>query len=143
MTQSWPDQESLALEMSGFFARAIDAAGIQDNTIVVWTSDNGPETLIGNNMPYGGMSDTGPFRGEFPSGWEANYPWMFDIEDDPKELSNISSANNWAGVAVAKYVGAPRLASLKDHPNLKPGAEGPEEHDPTPTEIMPPMDGKD
>jgi hypothetical protein len=28
------------------------------------------------------------------------------------------------------------------HPSLKPGAEEPEEHDPTPEEIMPPMDGK-
>jgi hypothetical protein len=34
-------------------------------------------------------------------------------------------------------------ASLKGHPNLKPGAEGPEEHDPTPEEIMPPIEGKD
>jgi arylsulfatase A-like enzyme len=55
---------------AGAVLDAIDAAGIRDNTIVVWTSDNGPETHIGNNIAYGAMSDSGPFRGEFPSGWE-------------------------------------------------------------------------
>jgi hypothetical protein len=29
------------------------------------------------------------------------------------------------------------------HPKLKPGAEGPEDHDPTPEEIMPTMEGED
>jgi hypothetical protein len=28
------------------------------------------------------------------------YPWMFDIENDPKELWNIASANTWFGVAI-------------------------------------------
>ncbi len=49
---------------------AIDKAGIAANTIVVFTSDNGPETIPGIGVDYGAQSDTGPFRGEFPSGWE-------------------------------------------------------------------------
>jgi arylsulfatase len=49
---------------------AVDAAGIENNTLVVFTSDNGPETLQGIGINYGGQSDSGPFRGEFPSGWE-------------------------------------------------------------------------
>ncbi len=49
---------------------AIKAAGIEDSTIVVWTSDNGPETHQGPFIQYGAGSDSGPFRGEFPSGWE-------------------------------------------------------------------------
>ncbi|WP_374572004.1 arylsulfatase [Phenylobacterium sp.] len=49
---------------------AVDAAGIADNTIVVFTSDNGPQTLQGIGIDFGGQSDSGPFRGEFPSGWE-------------------------------------------------------------------------
>jgi arylsulfatase len=49
---------------------AIDAAGITDNTLVIWASDNGPETLQGIGIQYGGQSDSGPFRGEFPSAWE-------------------------------------------------------------------------
>lgn len=57
-------------ENAGAVLDAIDAAGVRDNTIVVFTSDNGPETHVGNNIAYGAMSDSGPFRGEFPSGWE-------------------------------------------------------------------------
>jgi hypothetical protein len=65
------------------------------------------------------------------------YPWMFDIENDPKELWNIATANAWVGSAIAKYVGAPYAASLKGHPNLKPGAEGPAEVDNLPSELPP------
>jgi hypothetical protein len=38
-----------------------------------------------------------------------NIPWMFDIKNDPKELWNITAANTWVCVAVAKRVGAPRI----------------------------------
>jgi arylsulfatase len=242
---------------AGAILDAIDAAGIRDNTIVVWTSDNGPETHVGNNIAYGAMSDTGPFRGEFPSGWEGafrvpfivrwpghtrpgrvsneivslldmyrtfarvagaskrvptdrpidsidqanflfgdqeksaresalffyggellsvkwrnfkihfsvrqtsrgdvrspgqqmvtsevikpTYPWMFDIENDPKELWPLGAANTWIGAAVARTVGAPYAASLKGHPNLKPGAEGPTESDDSDTRL-PPLQGNE
>lgn len=49
---------------------AVDKAGIAENTIVVFASDNGPETMSGIGIQYGGQSDSGPFRGEFPSAWE-------------------------------------------------------------------------
>jgi arylsulfatase len=55
---------------AGAILDAIDKAGIAGDTLVVWASDNGPETHQGNNIAYGAQSDTGPFRGEFPSGWE-------------------------------------------------------------------------
>jgi arylsulfatase A-like enzyme len=45
-------------------------AGIANDTIVVFTSDNGPQTFQGVGVDFGGQSDSGPFRGEFPSGWE-------------------------------------------------------------------------
>ena len=239
-------------ENAGAVLDAIDAAGIRNNTIVVWTSDNGPETHIGNNIAYGAQSDSGPFRGEFPSGWEGairtpfivrwpghtkpgrtsneivsmldmyrtfaraagasdkvpadrpidsidqteflfgdqeksnrefaiffyggellsvkwrnfklhftvrqtsrgevrnpgqqvvtgevikpSYPLIFDIENDPKELWNIAPANPWVGGAVARAVGAPYMASLKGHPNLKPGAEGPSETETSPDDAVP------
>ncbi len=218
---------------------ALQAAGVEDNTIVVWCSDNGPETHQGPNIMYGAQSDTGPFRAEFPSGWEGairvpciirwpghiqagrtsneivsvldfyrtfaniagaaekvpadrpidsidetdfflgkqeksnrefvmffydgellsvkwrnfkvhfsvretstgpvrmpgqqmitsqvitpTYPWTFDVENDPKELWNISAANTWIGVPVAK-INLAYEKSLKDHPNIQPGDEGP------------------
>jgi len=46
----------------------ISKAGIEDNTIVVWMSDNGPwKTMV---WPDGGSS--GPFRGELGSAWEGS-----------------------------------------------------------------------
>lgn len=58
---------------AGRIVETIDSAGIGNNTIVVFTSDNGPETLQGIGIDYGGQSDSGPFRGEFPSGWEGAF----------------------------------------------------------------------
>lgn len=55
---------------TGRILDALTAAGVADNTIVIWTSDNGPETMEGIGVQYGGQSDSGPFRGEFPSAWE-------------------------------------------------------------------------
>jgi arylsulfatase A-like enzyme len=41
---------------------AIKAAGVEDNTIVIWLSDNGPSPVAGPPESRGGSS--GPFRGE-------------------------------------------------------------------------------
>jgi arylsulfatase A-like enzyme len=65
-------QNALA-EIDANAGRVLDAlnkAGIADDTIVVFASDNGPETIYGKGTDFGGQSDSGPFRGEFPSGWE-------------------------------------------------------------------------
>jgi len=45
----------------------LDELGIADNTIVVWTSDNGAEVMT---WPDGGMT---PFRGEKNTNWEGGY----------------------------------------------------------------------
>jgi arylsulfatase len=55
---------------TGAILDALDAAGLTKDTIVVWASDNGPQTHQGPGIPYGPAGDTGPFRGEFPSAWE-------------------------------------------------------------------------
>lgn len=47
---------------------AIKESGIEDNTIVIWMSDNGPwRTMV---WPDGGSA--GPFRGELGSAWEGS-----------------------------------------------------------------------
>ena len=56
-----------------------------------------------------------------------NLPFVFDIENDPKEMWNLTGSSEWIAMAVAKTVAIPYVASLKDHPNIKPGAAGPEE----------------
>ena len=55
---------------TGEILDAIKAAGIEKSTIVVWASDNGPQTHLGPGFVYGAAGDPGPFRGEFPSAWE-------------------------------------------------------------------------
>lgn len=51
----------------------IDKLGIVDNTIVVFTTDNGPEKF---SFPDGGTS---PFRGEKGLGWESGFRVPFGI----------------------------------------------------------------
>jgi N-acetylgalactosamine-6-sulfatase len=41
----------------------LDALGLGDNTIVVFSSDNGPENELINNAGYSASGSTGPFRG--------------------------------------------------------------------------------
>jgi arylsulfatase len=218
---------------------AVEAAGIADDTIIVFTSDNGPQTFQGIGVDFGGQSDSGPFRGEFPSGWEGAFrvpcvirwrgrtkpgrvsnqivslldfyqtfatvagagarvptdravdsidqsrflfadqatsdrdhimifhdsrllsvkwrnfkyhvevreaprgpvvttgqstttaidnvlpePWIFDIENDPKELWNIATTNVWVRRPVAK-IRRDYADSVAKFPNLRPGADGP------------------
>jgi arylsulfatase A-like enzyme len=55
---------------AGRLIDAVERAGIRDNTIVVFCSENGPQSFQGLGVDFGGRSDSGPFRGEFPSGWE-------------------------------------------------------------------------
>ena len=50
---------------------AIDAAGIKDNTIVIWLSDNGA-TVTGTVPEEIGGGDNGPFRGELGDAYEGS-----------------------------------------------------------------------
>jgi arylsulfatase len=226
---------------TGAILAALREAGIEKNTLVVWASDNGPETVQGIGVTYGGQSDPGPFRGEFPSAWEGairtpailrwpgriaanrssndvvsvldfyatlahiagvperipqdraidsvdqtafllgksprsaresvmffydnellaikwrnmkihfqlrepaagtvrqtgqgvitgyratpSYPWIFDLENDPKELWNIGGTSEWLGRPLMRVQGQ-YFASLARFPNLKPGQVEPEQ----------------
>ncbi len=225
---------------TGAILDALDNTGLADNTIVIWASDNGPETLQGIGVQYGAQADSGPFRGEFPSAWEGavrtpgiirwpghvpanrssnemvsildfyatlariagvtagiprdrasdsvdqtdlflgktakskrehliffydhqllaikwrnfkahlqvrntadgavraagqgvvtgynmtlNYPWIFDLENDPKELWNISGTSEWLGQPIGR-IQAQYMGSVMRFPNLKPGQLKPE-----------------
>ena len=54
--------------------KAIKDAGVDDNTLVVFTSDNGPWSMFG---PHGGTA--APLRGEKGTSWEGGYrvPGLF------------------------------------------------------------------
>ncbi len=51
-------------------------------------------------------------------------PYVFDLENDPKELWNINAANNWL-IPVMAPILKDYAVSTKTYPNLKPGAKGP------------------
>jgi arylsulfatase len=81
-------------ETIGTILKALDDLGIADNTIVVYSSDNGPHM---NTWPDGAMS---PFRSEKNTNWEGAYRvpclvrWPGNIK--PGTVSNeLMSHNDW------------------------------------------------
>jgi len=232
------DYQNVLREIDANTGAVLDAladSGLADDTIVVWASDNGPETLQGIGVQYGAQADSGPFRGEFPSAWEGairtpcivrwpgripanrvsnemvsmldfyatfahlagveqaipgdraidsvdqsklflgiteksprehlmffydgqllaikwrnfkahlqvrnpadgavraagqgvitgynmtlNYPWIFNLENDPKELWNMSGTSEWLGQPIGR-IQVQYFRSLAQYPNLKPG----------------------
>jgi arylsulfatase len=62
----WADVLSQTDEYVGEIIDAIDAAGVRDNTILIFTADNGPEGAI----PHQGFS--GPWRGSYFTGLEGS-----------------------------------------------------------------------
>ena len=55
------------VEHDGHVGQVLDKLGITDNTIVMYSTDNGAELF---SWPDGGMI---PFRGEKNSNWEGGY----------------------------------------------------------------------
>jgi arylsulfatase len=53
-----------------------------------------------------------------------NNPWLFDVENDPKELWNINTANVWVLRPVTRIV-LEYKKSVAQFPNIKPGSPGP------------------
>lgn len=48
----------------------LDAAGLRDQTIIIFTSDNGPEGIYANSARHSGIGSPGPFRGRKRSLYE-------------------------------------------------------------------------
>lgn len=88
----------------------IDKLGISDNTIVVFTSDNGPETMT---WPDGG---TTPFHGEKGTTWEGGYRvpaivrWPGKIPEG-KVYNGIFDGMDWLPTLVAAAGGSKNLKS--------------------------------
>ena len=78
----------------------LDKLGIADNTIVIYTTDNGAETF---SWPDGG---TTPFRGEKNTNWEGSYRvpalvrWP-GLVKPRTEINGIFSAEDWVPTLVA------------------------------------------
>ncbi len=84
----------------GQLLKKLDDLGIADNTIVIYTTDNGAETF---SWPDGG---TTPFRGEKNTNWEGSYRvpavvrWP-GLVQPRTELNDIFSAEDWVPTLVA------------------------------------------
>ncbi|MEP4769699.1 MAG: arylsulfatase [Roseibium sp.] len=78
----------------------LDELGVTDNTIVLYTADNGPHY---NEWPDGGLS---PFRGEKNTNWEGGYRvpmlvrWPAEIPGGAV-VTNITSALDWVPTLMA------------------------------------------
>ena len=84
----------------GELLKKLDDLGIANNTIVIYTTDNGAETF---SWPDGG---TTPFRGEKNTNWEGGYrvPAMMrwpGLVPPRTEINDIFSAEDWATTLVA------------------------------------------
>jgi arylsulfatase len=92
----------------GQLLRKLDDLGIADNTIVIYTTDNGAEAFT---WPDGG---TTPFRGEKNTNWEGSYrvPAMVrwpGLIKPRTEINDIFSAEDWVQTLVAA-AGEPDIA---------------------------------
>ena len=92
----------------GQLLKKLDDLGIADNTIVIWTTDNGAEMM---SWPDGG---TTPFRGEKNTNWEGGYRvpmtvrWPGVIKPGT-EINDIISHEDWL----------PTLVAAAGQPNVK------------------------
>ena len=92
----------------GQLLKKLDDLGITENTIVIWTTDNGAEVM---SWPDGG---TTPFRGEKNTNWEGGYRvplvvrWPGVIKPGT-EINDIISHEDWL----------PTLLAAAGQPNVK------------------------
>ncbi len=118
----------------GEIMKALKEAGVEENTLVLFTSDNGPWTSYGNHAgktPYREAKGTG-FDGGTRSACTVRYPG--------KIKAGIFSTRYWSSVDVlptfAKLAGAPLPANPIDGRDVwplvsgKPGARNPHEYYP-------------
>ncbi len=103
-------------KLVGELLALLDELGLADDTIVVYSTDNGPHM---NSWPDAGMT---PFRGEKNSNWEGAYRvpcvarWPGHLPER-KVLNGIMSHNDWFPTLLAA-AGVPDIVA-----QLKAGAE--------------------
>jgi len=94
-------------EQVGALLKKLEELGVADNTIVIYSTDNGVETML---WPDGGM---GPFRGEKGTSWEGGFRvpclirWPGHIKPGT-ELNGIQSHEDLF-VTLAAAAGMPNL----------------------------------
>lgn len=102
----------------GLLLKKLDELGLTKNTIVMFTSDNGPQSFT---WPDGG---TTPFKGEKASTWEGGYRvpmlirWPAQIK--PGSVSNGIQSHYDLFTTLASAAGVPNVAAvLKNSHNVR------------------------
>ena len=82
----------------GIFLDKLDALGLKDNTIVIFTSDNGPEVMEISNASHSAAGSPGPFRGFKRSLYEGGVRvpllvrWPNHIKESTVDSNSVISA---------------------------------------------------
>ena len=121
----------------GAFLDQLDALGLTDNTVVIFSSDNGPEDIHINNSSHSGVGSAGPFRGRKRSIYEGGIRVPFIVRwpkrvptgkvDDTSVIAGVDfypTICRLAGIPidVTRIDGEDRSACLlgKPHERTKP-----------------------
>jgi arylsulfatase A-like enzyme len=71
--------EAEADKQIGIFLKKLDTLGLAENTIVIFSSDNGPEDIEIRNAAHSGVGSPGPFRGRKRSIYEGGIRMPFIV----------------------------------------------------------------
>jgi N-acetylgalactosamine-6-sulfatase len=106
----------------GRLIKKIDELGLADNTLIAFSSDNGPEDLNIRNAVHSGIGNTGPFRGRKRSLYEGGIRMPFIVRwSGHVPASRVDEKSIIAGVDWLPTVCS--LAGIKVPRNLKPDGE--------------------
>jgi arylsulfatase A-like enzyme len=101
----------------GRLLRGIEALGLADNTLIVFSSDNGPEDIHISNAGHSGVGSAGPFRGRKRSLYEGGVRTPFIVRwPGHVPAGRIDGTSVVAGVdllpTVCRLVGVPTPADV-------------------------------
>ena len=114
----------------GRLLQRLDDLGLAENTILLFSSDNGPEDILIDNTEEHGVGDPGPFRGRKRSGYEGGIRVPFLVRwpkgvpagrvDESTVFGAVDSLPTLASLAGARV---PAPAEI-DGENLAPALKG-------------------
>ena len=106
----------------GRLVKKIDELGMGDNTVIAFSSDNGPEDFDIGNAVHSGIGDTGPFRGRKRSIYEGGIRMPFIVRwSGHVPAGKVDDTSIVAGVDWLPTVCS--LAGVKLPGDLKPDGE--------------------
>ena len=106
----------------GRLIKRIDELGLGDNTLIAFSSDNGPEDFDIGNAVHSGIGDTGPFRGRKRSLYEGGIRMPFIVRWPGRTpAGKVNDTSIVAGVDWLPTVCS--LAGVNIPSDLKPDGE--------------------